>query len=79
MEVCGAVCSCVHMSPTPPGRCSTEATGAETDPLLSVSVAQKTSAGCSPTAHRVPVDCHLRRSAWVLIMTDLLCAEHGVK
>ncbi len=62
-------CSCGHRSPTPPGRCSAEATGAETDRLLNVSVAQRTSAGCSPTARRVLVDCRLRRSVWCQVRT----------
>lgn len=55
-------CSCGHRSPTPPGKCSAEATGAETDPHLFVSVAQRMSGGCSQTARWEPEVCHLHRS-----------------
>lgn len=55
-------CSCGHRSPTPPGKCSAEATGAETDPHLFVSVAQRMSRGCSQTARWGPEVCRLHRS-----------------
>lgn len=51
------VCSCDHRSPTPPGRCSTGATGAETDPHQTVCAARRMSDGCSQTVHKGLVDC----------------------
>lgn len=55
-------CSCGHRSPSPPGKCSAGATGAETVPHLFVSVAQRMPGGCSQTAHWGLEVYHLHRS-----------------
>lgn len=62
VKVSGVAPLCGHSCRTPPGKCSAEATGAERDRLLTVSVAQSKSAGCSLTVRRVPVDFRLHRS-----------------
>lgn len=59
------VCSCGHRSPTPPGRCSTGATGAETDPHQTVCAARRMSVGCSQTVHKGLVDCLRHRCVCV--------------
>jgi len=67
----GVACSWGHRYLTPPGRCSAEETGAEKDPHLNVSAAQRTSVGCSPSAPRALVGFHLRRSVRSSVKTDL--------
>ena len=64
--------SCGRRSPTPPGKCSAEETGAKTDPHLTVSVAQRTSAGCSLTAQEELVDCRLHRSGLTHLQNTVL-------
>lgn len=79
VKASGKASSCDLRSPSPTGKCSAEATGAETLRLLNVSVARRTSAGCSPTARRLPVECRLLRSVWCQVRTDLFaeCSVEG--